>query len=315
MKKITHYLSHLATAVVLSFGAVCLEAVANEHWDEVEIESVRVSEGLYMLVGSGGNIGVSIGEDGTFIIDDQFEPLADKIQAAIKGLSGKGLSGKTQPGDSPRFLINTHWHGDHTGGNEVFGKAGAVIIAHDNVREALKVEKSIALFQMVKPPSPKAALPVITFSDTMSLHLNGDHLALIHAPNAHTDGDAIIVFKNANVIHMGDTFFNGMYPFIDVDSGGSIAGQIAAADQVLAIADDQTKIIPGHGPLATKADLQAYRNMLADVESIISALLKAGKSADDIVAEWPTSDYDEDWGNGLLSAEVWVKIVVASLQS
>lgn len=299
MKNTIRGLIFIVFAVVLGMAAR-----ANEHWEKVEISSVPVSEGLYMLQGSGGNIGVSIGEDGSFIIDDQYAPLADKIRGAIKALSG----------DKPRFVINTHWHGDHTGGNEVLGEGGTIIIAHDNVREALKGEKSIAVFNMHKPPSPKAALPVITFSKEMSLHLNGDTVELLHAPNAHTDGDTIIVFKTANAVHMGDTFFNGMYPFIDVESGGSIAGLIATANRVLAIADDNTKIIPGHGPLASKADLLAYREMLVQVESTISSLLKAGKNREEIAAEWPTSDFDEDWGNGFLAADVWVNIVIDSIK-
>ena len=299
IKHVSHYLGCIATVASISLGAV-----ASEHWDEVEIKPTLLGDGLYMLMGSGGNIGLSVGEDGTFIIDDQYAPLADKIQAAIKELSG----------DKPRFLINTHWHGDHAGGNEKFAQAGATIIAHKNVREALKSEKTIPLFNMHKPPSPKAALPVITFSESMGLHLNGDDVELLHVPNAHTDGDALIVFKNANVVHMGDTFFNGMYPFIDVDSGGSIAGLIAAADKVLAIADDETKIIPGHGALANKTNLQAYRDMLVEVENNIGELIKAGKSTEEIVGEWPTADFDEDWANGFLAADVWVKVVVNSMK-
>lgn len=279
-------------------------ALASEHWDEVEISSVPLADGLYMLQGSGGNIGLSVGEDGSFIIDDQYAPLADKIRGAIESLSG----------DQPRFVVNTHWHGDHTGGNEALGKSGSTIIAHDNVRKALQGEKSIALFNMHKPPSPKAALPVITFDEEMRLYLNGDVVALVHVPKAHTDGDTIVVFENANVIHMGDTFFNGMYPFIDVDSGGSIAGLISAADHVLTMADEETKIIPGHGPIAGKAELQAYREMLVQVESKISTLLKAGKNAEEIAAQWPTADFDEDWGGGFLGADVWVNIVISSIK-
>ncbi len=279
-------------------------AWSNDHWDSVQVTTVPVSDGLYMLMGEGGNVGVSVGEDGTFIIDDQYAQMTDKLSAAISDLSG------TQP----RFLVNTHWHGDHAGGNENFGNAGAVIVAHENVRNALLVEKSIPLFQMTKPPSPKAALPVLTFRDEMSLHLNGDDLRLFHVANAHTDGDAIVHFSKANVIHTGDVFFNGFYPFIDTHSGGSIAGMIAGSKAALELADDDTRIIPGHGPLANKADLQAYHDMLVLAESKIRALKNAGKSLDQVIAAKPTAALDAEWGDGFLTADVWVGIVFSGMK-
>lgn len=272
---------------------------ANDHFDSVEMKTIPVSDGIYMLMGEGGNIGVSIGEDGTFAIDDQYAQMATKITEAIKELSG----------ETPRFLVNTHWHGDHAGGNQHFGEHGSIIVAHENVRESLKVEKSIKLFNMHKPPSPKEALPVVTFQQEMSLHLNGDDIRLLHVANAHTDGDAIIHFTKANVIHAGDTFFNGFYPFIDVDSGGGIAGMIAACDIVLALANDDTKIMPGHGPLASKADLLAFRNMLAKAQANIQALIDEGKSEAEIVAAKPLAKLDKEWGDGFIPTDVWVKIV------
>ncbi len=278
-------------------------ANANEHWDSVEVKAVPVSDGIYMLMGEGGNIGVSIGEDGTFAIDDQYAQMSAKITAAIKKLSG----------DSPKFLFNTHWHGDHAGGNEHFGKQGAIIVAHENVRESLKVEKTIKLFNMHKPPSPKEALPVVTFQNEMNLHLNGDDIHLLHVANAHTDGDAIVHFTKANVIHAGDTFFNGFYPFIDVDSGGGIAGMIAACNTVLALANDQTKIMPGHGPLANKADLVAFRDMLVVAEKNIKALIAAGKNEADIIAAKPLAELDKEWGDGFIPTDVWVKIVYSGM--
>ena len=278
-------------------------ANANDHWDSVEVTTVPVSDGIYMLMGEGGNIGVSIGEDGTFAIDDQYEQMSAKITAAIKALSG----------DSPKFLFNTHWHGDHAGGNEHFGKQGAIIVAHENVRESLKVEKSIKLFNMHKPPSPKEALPVVTFQREMSLHLNGDDIRMVHVANAHTDGDAIVHFTQANVIHAGDTFFNGFYPFIDVDSGGGIAGMIAACNTVLALANDKTKIMPGHGPLASKADLVAFRDMLVVAEKNIQALIAAGKSEADVIAAKPLAELDKEWGDGIIPTDMWVKIVYSGM--
>jgi|AZII01.1.fsa_nt_gi glyoxylase-like metal-dependent hydrolase (beta-lactamase superfamily II) len=278
-------------------------ANANDHWDSVEVKAVPVSDGIYMLMGEGGNIGVSIGEDGTFAIDDQYAQMSAKITAAIKKLSG----------DSPKFLFNTHWHGDHAGGNEHFGKQGAIIVAHENVRESLKVEKSIKLFNMHKPPSPKEALPVVTFQNEMNLHLNGDDIHLVHVANAHTDGDAIVHFTRANVIHAGDTFFNGFYPFIDVDSGGGIAGMIAACNTVLALANDETKIMPGHGPLASKADLVTFRDMLVVAEKNIQALITAGKNEAEVIAAKPLVELDKEWGDGFIPTDMWVKIVYGGM--
>lgn len=272
---------------------------ASNHWDAVEMVSVPVVEGVHMLVGEGGNIGVSVGEDGTFIIDDQYAPLSDKIVAALESVSGS----------KPRFLVNTHWHGDHAGGNEYFGKHGTIIVAHKNVRERLRTEQSIPLFKMHKPASPKAALPVVTYQEKMSLHLNGHDLDLYHVADAHTDGDTVIHFAKANVIHAGDVFFNGFYPFIDVGSRGSLAGMIAASELVLGLADETTRIMPGHGPLATKADLQAYHDMLVQAQQNIGVLVAAGKTEDEVVAAKPTAELDAEWADGFLSADLWVRIV------
>ena len=275
---------------------------ADNHHDrfaDVTIASTQVAKGIYMLTGSGGNLGVSVGEDGTFLIDDQFAPLSERIAAAIKTLGGS----------TPKFLLNTHWHGDHTGGNQHFGSAGSVIVAHDNVRRRLTTEQFVKAFNMKSPPRPKEALPVITFSHTMTLHWNNDQLNVIHMGNAHTDGDSLVVFKNANVIHTGDLYFAGMYPFIDPDSGGSIAGAIKAADKILALSDDNTRIIPGHGPLSNKAELNNYRDMLATAYQRIKALKDQGKSEAETVAAKPTAELDKTWGNGFLKADKWVGII------
>lgn len=288
--------------LAIIWGATPLSRAA-DHWDSVAIETVPVGPGIYMLTGEGGNIGVSVGVDGTLIIDDQYAPLAGKIETALNRLA-KG---------APRFLINTHWHGDHAGGNEHFGRSGAIIVAHAKVRQALKIEKTIPLFNLHKPPSPRAALPVVTFDDRMMLHWNDHEIVLLHAPNAHTDGDVIVHFRDANVIHMGDTFFNGFYPFIDTDSGGSIAGMIAAAERVLAMADEHTRIIPGHGPLADRAALMAYRDMLVIAEREIRVLRDAGKTPDEIVAAKPTAALDPDWGKGFLAPDVWVRILASGM--
>lgn len=279
-------------------------AGATEHWGAVKITTVPVTKNLYMLMGEGGNIGVSVGQDGTVLIDDQYAPLSEKIVAALKGVSG----------DVPKFVINTHWHDDHAGGNEKFAKAGALVVAHDNVLASLKEAKSIPLFNVHKPPSPKAALPVITFGEEMTLHWNDDDIELIHVADAHTDGDAIVHFKKANVIHTGDIFFNGFYPFIDTGSKGNIDGMIAAVDRILALADDNTKIMPGHGPLASKPDLAAYRAMLTTARKNIKALVDAGKTEAEVVAAKPTAALDAQWADGFLAADVWVKIVYGGMK-
>ncbi len=290
---------------LLTFAFVALVpcAFAQQNFDNVQIEVIDVAEGVYMLLGSGGNIGVSAGDDGVFVIDDQFAPLTEKILAAIATVSDKPV----------RFVVNTHWHFDHTGGNENMGAAGAILVAHENVRKRMSVEQFMKAFDRTVPASPPGALPVITFTDAITFHWNGDDLHVFHVDPAHTDGDAIIHFKEANAVHMGDTYFSGMYPFIDVGSGGSIDGMIAAADEVLALSDDATKIIPGHGPLSNKAELHAYRDMLATARDRIHALISEGKSQEEVVAAKPTGDLDAEWGGGFMQPDVWVGIVYASM--
>ncbi len=279
-------------------------AFAQQNFDEVQIETVPVADGLFMLVGSGGNIGLSVGADGAFLIDDQYAPLTDKIKAAVSAQTDQPI----------RFVVNTHWHGDHTGGNEHMGEAGAIIVAHENVRKRMSTEQFLKAFNMRRPPSPPGALPVVTFTDAVTFHWNGDDIRVFHVAPAHTDGDAVIHFQKANVIHAGDTFFNGMYPFIDTSTGGSLDGMIAAADRILALADDATKIIPGHGPLANKADLIAYRDMLDTVRARIREMIQAGKTRDEVVAAKPTADLDAAWGKGFLQPDVWVGIVYDAMQ-
>ncbi len=256
-----------------------------------------------MLEGNGGNIGVSYGEDGVLLIDDQFAPLSAKIRTAVAALSKKPV----------RFVFNTHWHGDHTGGNEPMAEAGALIVAHDNVRKRLSVEQFISLFDQKIPPSPAKALPVVTFSTTVAFHINGDDIEAVHLPAAHTDGDAVLRFRKANVIHAGDCFVNGRYPVIDVDSGGSVDGLIAAQQRIVEMADGQTKIIPGHGPLGDKASVQAAHHMLQTVRDRVHKLLAQRKSVDEIKAAKPTADFEDQWGKGAIKGEMLVQMIARSL--
>jgi cyclase len=278
-------------------------AQAQQNYDKVEIKTVKLSDTTYMLQGAGGNMGVSVGPDAVLLIDDQFAPLTPKIEAAIKAISSKPVS----------MVVNTHWHGDHTGGNVNLGKAGAVIVASDNVRKRLSSEQLIELMNAKSPPTPKEGLPIITFAQEVTFHINGDEINVFHAPRAHTDGDAIVHFRKSNVMHMGDLFFNGFYPFIDYSTGGTPDGVIAAADRALAIADDTTKIIPGHGPLAMKADLKTYRDMLATVVGRIKALVKSGKKLDEIIAAKPTAEFDERWGKGFFPPPRFIEMIVNGL--
>jgi len=283
--------------------AAALPALSQD-FSKVEIRTTKLGESTYMMEGAGGNLGLSIGEDAVFLIDDQFAPLTERIQAAIAKLTSKPV----------RFVLNTHWHGDHTGGNENFGKSGAIVVAHENVRSRMSTEQFIELMKMTEKASPKAALPIVTFASSVTFHLNGDEIRVFHVPKAHTDGDAIVHFVKSDVVHMGDVYFNGMYPFIDTSSGGSIRGVISACDRALAIVGDATKVIPGHGPLSNKAELKAYRDMLVGVAERIGKLVAEGRKAEDIVAANPTAEFDGKWGAGFMKPPRFVQMVVMDLQ-
>ena len=269
----------------------------------VVIKTEQVTPGIYMLVGEGGNIGVSVGEDGVFMIDDQYAPLTDRITAAIASLSDQPI----------RFLINTHWHGDHTGGNENLGNRGVLIVAHDNVYERMSRDTEIAAFNQVVPAAPKAALPVITFNDNVTFRLNGEEIRVMHYSNSHTDGDSVIYFKNANVMHTGDLWFNGIYPFIDVSSKGSIDGVISSIKALIALADNETRIIPGHGPLSDKQGMQGYLEMLETVRDRMAVLIADGKSLEEIIELKPNADYDATLGHGYFTPENFLRFVHSSL--
>ena len=268
-------------------------------FDTVQIKSEKVADGIYMLTGRGGNIGLSVGDDGAFLIDDQFAPLTDKIKAAVAALSDKPI----------RFLINTHYHGDHVGGNENFGKAWVAILAQENARRRLATDQVNRMTGRTTPALAPSGRPIITFRDSITFHMNGDSVIAFHVAPAHTDGDVIIHFTRANVVHMGDCFFNGRYPVIDVPAGGSIDGMIAADDVAMRFMDDGTKVIPGHGALGDKASLKAFRDMLASIRDRIRPMVKAKKTADQVVLARPTADWDAKVSADTAAANRFVRVV------
>ncbi len=267
--------------LLLLFTIIGTLSFAQSRFDDVVITETHLTDQVYMLEGSGGNIGLIIGEDGALLIDDQFAPLAEKIKAKVAELNDGPIA----------YIANTHWHGDHTGSNEIFGSEGAKIIAHKNVRQRMSTEYTRG--DRVIPPSPQAALPVITYGEDLQLYFSGVELHAIHVDNAHTDGDAIIWMPKENVLHMGDCFFNKRYPFIDLNSGGSVNGAIDAVSAALLIVDDNTQIIPGHGPMANKADLETYLRMLKDLRTRVNALITMGNKWEDIDPDVVVEGYEE----------------------
>lgn len=285
-------------AMALALGFATAVPAQDMDFSKVEIVTTSLAPGVAMLVGAGGNLAVSTGDDGPVIVDDQFAPLAPKIAAAVKALQ-----------DAPiRFVINTHHHFDHTGGNEAFGSAGALIFAHENVRLRLSTDQLSKLMGRTIPASPAAALPVVTFGDGVTLHWNAETIRVHHVGGAHTDGDSHVWFEKANVVHMGDTFVNGFYPIVDVESGGTVAGLIASANEALARAKPDTRIIPGHGPLATPADLAKFRDMLLDVKARVEKGIASGATLEAFVAAKPLADLDAEWGDGFVKSDEMVTL-------
>ena len=292
------------TILLLCGWAAPAAAQDEDRFAQVEIKTQQINDKLYVLFGQGGNIGLSVGADGVFMIDDQFAPLTPKIKAAVRKLSPEPV----------QYVINTHWHFDHTGGNENLAREGAVIVAHDKARERMARDSYIAAFQRTVKASPKAALPAITFRDRMTFHINGDVVRVIHRRNAHTDGDGVVHFTRDNVIHTGDIWFHGMYPFIDVSNGGSVDGMIAAAEYVISLANRKTVIIPGHGPVGDRAGLKKDLAMLKKVRSRVQKLIEQGKTLEQIQSLAPNAaDYDKDYTWGLLDAGAFLAIVHSSL--
>ena len=290
-------LAGVAATIAIGVGA---GAVAQQRdWNAVEVKSEKVADGIHLVTGMGGNIGAVTGPDGVLLIDDQYAPLTAKIQAEVAKLSDRPV----------RLVLNTHHHGDHVGGNANLAKAGAVIVAHQNVRRRLATTPVRTPPDTTLKPAPAAALPVVTFDRGLTMHWGAHELVVEHFPNAHTDGDAAVRFPAANVLHTGDLFFNGLYPRIDVAGGGSIDGMIAAADALLGKVDERTRIIPGHGPLGDRAALKEFRDMLAGVRDAVKPLVVAGKSRDETIAAKPTATWDAKWGGGFMKPDLFTGIV------
>ncbi len=267
------------------------------------IKTTKLYDNVYLLQGQGGNMALQTGLEGNMLIDASFAPAVPRILEAIAALSK----------DAPFALINTHWHGDHTGGNEGMHAAGFTIFAHQNTRERLSTPQTMRLFHTTTQHAPTGALPSVTFEDALRIWRNGDQLDLVHLAPAHTDTDIFIHFHKANVLHVGDIWFNGLYPFIDEDTGGSIGGMIRAAEKALAVAGSDTKIIPGHGPLGSKADLQKYHNLLAAIRDKVAALKASGASEEEAIAKKPTAEFDATMAKGFMNADTFTGIVYRTL--
>ncbi len=282
---------------------IAFAASAQQNFDTVKITPIKVSEQIYMLKGSGGNIGLLTGSDGLVMIDDQYAQLSGKIADAISAISPNAI----------RFLINTHIHGDHTGGNDNFSRHGVTIVAHDQARARMMTEQVNKRTNRTTPARDKTALPIVTFSDKLNFHLNDEEIELIPLDKGHTDGDVVIYFKKANVIHAGDSFVRYGYPSIDVSSGGGINGFVSSLDKILTIIDDQTKVIPGHGELATKADVKMLRDQVADIRDQVSKALKKGKKVEELAALGITDKYEEKLGRGFLTGKDFLTIIASTL--
>ena len=294
----------LSAVLIISGSVMVEELAAQQDFSNVQIEATHVAGAVYMLVGQGGNIAVSSGPDGALMVDDEFAPLAGKIRAALREI------GRSEEATDLKFLLNTHWHGDHTGGNVEFGPE-ATIIAQTNVRKRLSTPQDRGNGN-VTPASPDVALPVITFDKSLDVHFNGERISAIHIPHGHTDGDIVIYFTESNVVHMGDDFFSGRFPFVDLSSGGSVEGMLHGVAEVLADLPPDAKVIPGHGPLSTVDDLRLYHRMMEETISTVREEIGAGATLEQIQAAG-VSDEWAGWGEGFISTERWLETIYRSL--
>lgn len=290
---------------IVSLTLISIFIIPSLAWAGSDIEIVPIKDHLHMLISpKGGNVIVSTGDSGTFIIDDQLETRSAAIKKAVASIDPLPV----------KFVLNTHYHFDHTGGNEAFSKDGALIVAHDNVRKRLSTKQFITYFQREMLPLSGSALPVVTFSSNLTLHYNDDDIRIIHVPNAHTDGDSVAYFSGQNVMVTGDTVFNGRYPFFDAEHGGSIKGLITGLNQLLALADDKTIIAPGHGNLMNKADLQSYKDILEIIMLRVEKSVAAGKSLEEVITERPSKEYDATMGQGLVEPDAFVTLIYKDIK-
>lgn len=291
---------HAAMVFVLSLATTAF--AQQRDFSNVAVTATKVAGTVYMLTGAGGNIGVTAGEDGIVIVDDQYAPLVPKIKEALRGISDKPI----------RFVLNTHYHGDHTGGNEAFGRDRVPIVAHANVRK--RMETGARVLGNAVPPAPKEALPIVTFDDKVSIHVNGEEVRAIHFPHGHTDGDAVIFFTKSNVVHMGDDFFHGLFPFVDLDNGGSVKGLIANIDKVLSLVPDDVKVIPGHGPLTDKAGLRAFATMLKETRAVVAKAVKEKKTLEQMKQQKVLAKWDA-LGKIFITTDSWTETLYRELTS
>lgn len=293
-----NYLKSIVLGVLLLVISLSGIALAQE----IKVE--KMSENISVLIGNGGNVGILTGDDGAFVIDTMVPNMSAALNSKLAELTGN---------KPVRFVINTHWHYDHIGGNETLSKEGATIIAHENVRKRMSTEQNMEFFKTKVPPSAQAALPKITFEKDMMFYLNGEEIHVFHVNPSHTDGDSMVYFKKANVLHTGDLYFNGEYPFIDISSGGSLNGMIEVAKSILPKIDDNTKIIPGHGPVSNKTEYKKYLEMLIQFRDKIGALIKSGKTLEEVIAAKPTKEYDEKWVKDFLKPDQFVTLLYSDL--
>lgn len=284
-------------------AATAVLADDDDRFADVEIRTTRLTDNLAMLEGSGGNLGVCWGAAGIFLVDDQYAPLTERILAAVAELAEGPV----------RFVVNTHWHGDHTGGNENLGAAGSLIISHDNVRRRLASDQFSAFFDRTTPASPPDALPVVTFNDSLTMHINGGTVRVFHVPHAHTDGDAVLHFTDQDVIHAGDLVFQGLYPYIDVSAGGSIDGMIAGVRSLMAVCGPQTRVIAGHGPVVGLEELRTYLAMLEGVRAAVAEAMQGGADLETVLAAGPAAPWDAAWGQTWLTSDQFASMVYESL--